>query len=241
MVKGIIISLHAMTASFRDPNTHLYQETIPIPPPTTIVGITGAALGLPFEEAMEYFKTNKIAVGCSAKSNGFGRDLWGYSKIKNKDVGKDILVREFLSDLDVEIFISCRDKDVIDEIYGGFKDPKFALSLGNSDELVWIKGIEICKDVSASASKNIKNSWIHGNYIDKFELDWDKVKKLPIKSTIKPPIVKNLPIDFEFTKNGERIANKFGKFTFLGDVHILREAISIYLFNDKSIPLYEFN
>ena len=240
-MKGIMISLHAMTASFRDPNTHLYQETIPIPPPTTIVGITGAALGLPFQEAMEYFKTNRIAVGCSTKSDGFGKDLWGYSKIKSKGVGKDILVREFLYDVDVEIFITCRDKNVIEEIYDGFKNPKFALSLGNSDDLVWITGIEVCKDIFQGESKDIKNSWIYGNYIDKFELDWDNVKKLPIKSTIKPPIVKNLPIDFEFTANGERTASKFGKFTFLGDVHVLKEPISIHLFNDNAIPLYEFN
>ncbi len=81
-MKGIIILFHAMTASFRDPNTHLYQETMPMPPPTTIVGICGAALGLEFKDAMEYFKTNEIAVGCRAKSQGFGKDLWNYSKIK---------------------------------------------------------------------------------------------------------------------------------------------------------------
>ncbi len=87
-MKGIIILFHAMTASFRDPNTHLYQETMPMPPPTTIVGICGAALGLEFKDAMEYFKTNEIAVGCRAKSQGFGKDLWNYSKIKKTRGGR---------------------------------------------------------------------------------------------------------------------------------------------------------
>lgn len=240
-MKGIIISLHAMTASFRDPNTHLYQETIPIPPPTTIVGVTGAALGLPFEEAMEYFKTNRIAVGCSAKSDGFGKDLWNYSKIKSKGIDKDILIREFLYNINSKIFIACENEQVIEEVYEGFKDPKFALTLGNSDEIVQIRNVEICNNVFRGESKDINDSWICGNYIDEFELDWEKVKKLPIKSTIRAPIVKNLPTDFIFTKNGERQANKFSKFTFLGDIHLPKRPIPIYLFNDRPVSLYEFN
>ncbi|CAK7076077.1 CRISPR-associated protein Cas5 [Tissierella sp.] len=240
-MKGLIVSLYAMTASFRDPNTHLYQETIIAPPPTTIVGISGAALGKKFEDALEYFKRNTISVGCRGQSRGLGKDLWNYSKISGKTVKKDILMREFLYDINIDIFIGCKDSDIIKELYQAFINPFFALTLGNSDELVKISNIEICNDVSIIECKDIRNTWICGNYINDFELDWEKVKALPIKSTIRPPIIKNLPIDFKFNDNDEREATRFSKFTFLGDAHLLREPITAYLFKDKRIPLFVFS
>ncbi len=91
-------------------------------------------------------------------------------------------------------------------------------------------------------SKDIKNSWIYGNYIYEFELDWEIVKELPIRASIRPPIIKNLPIDFEFTTNGERIANKFSKFTFLGGMYTLLGTLYQYIFfNGKPVSLYAFN
>lgn len=240
-MKGIIVSLYAITASFRDPNTHLYQETIFAPPPTTLLGIAGAALGMGFEDALEYFKRNKISVGCILKSEGFGKDLWNYSKLKGGKVGKDILIREFLYGVDIDIFITCETEEVIEDMSEAFKNPHFALTLGNSDELVKILNIEICDNVSMGKSKNIKNSWICGNYINEFELDWKKVEASPIKLTIKPPVIKNLPIDFEFNDNQERIATAFNEFTFLGEFHLLKEPVVVYLFGDKRVPLFTFS
>lgn len=67
---------------------------------------------------------------------------------KNKGgVDKDILIREFLYGLDTEIFIACKNQQIIDEIHESFRNPKFALTLGNSDELACIKETEICYEV----------------------------------------------------------------------------------------------
>lgn len=240
-MKGIIVSLYAMTTSFRDPNTHLYQETILAPPPSTIVGFSGAALGLGFKDALTYFKKNKISVGCIIKNQGFGKDLWNYSKIKGKEVIKSILSREFLYDVNFDIFFTCEKQNIIEELYEAFNNPYFALTLGNSDEIVKISRIEICDNVGLKEVIDVKDTWIGGNFINDFELDWDKVKTLPIKSTIKPPIVKNLPIDFRFNNNDEREATRFSKFTFLGDVHLLKKPIIVHLFKEKHVPLFTFN
>lgn len=240
-MKGLIVSLYAMTTSFRDPNTHLYQETILAPPPTTIVGISGAALGIKFQDALEYFKRNAISVGCTVQNQGMGKDLWNYSKISGKTVKKDILMREFLYDVNIDIFIGCNDSDIIEELNQAFTSPYFALTLGNSDELVKISSIVICDEVDNAECKDIKDTWICGNYINDFELDWEKVKTLPIKSTIRPPIIKNLPIDFIFNDNDEREATKFRKFTFLGDIHLLKKPVIVYSFKDKRVPLFTFN
>lgn len=240
-MKGLIISLYAMTASFRDPNTHLYQETIPAPPPTTILGISGAALGIGFKDALEYFQRNKISVGCTVKNQGLGKDLWNYSKIKGKKVIKSILMREFIYGINADIFFACNDETIVEELYEAFKNPCFALTLGNSDELVKISDIRIYDEVGIEEAIDIKDTWICGNYINDFELDWDKVKVLPIKSTIKPPIVKNLPIDFSFNNNDEREATRFNKFTFLGDLHLLKKPVVVYSFKDKMVPLFTFS
>lgn len=239
-MKGITVSLYAMTASFRDPNTHLYQESILAPPPTTIVGIAGAALGMSFKDALEYFKDGKISVGCIIKSQGKGKDLWNYSKIKEKKVIKAILLREFLYDINADLFFACNDIKKIEKIYQAFSNPVYALTLGNSDELVKIIKVEKYESISSSEQKEIRDTWIDGNYINDFELDWGKVKILPIKLTIKPPIVKNLPIDFSFNDNDERTATKFRKFTFLGDVHLLKKPITVYEFKENRVPLFTF-
>lgn len=242
-MKGLIVSLYAMTTSFRDPNTHLYQETILAPPPTVIVGISGAALGKKFEDALTYFKENNISVGCIMQNQGFGKDLWSYSKIlgvSGKTVKKDILMREFLYDAKVNLFIGCEDLNIIQELYEAFLNPFFALTLGNSDELVKISKVEICNEIGSIKSKNIRDTWICGNYINDFELDWEMVKALPIKKTIRPPIIKNLPVDFIFNAKDEREASKFSKFTFLGDAHLLKIPISVWSFKDNQVPLFTF-
>lgn len=239
-MKGIIVSLYAMTASFRDPNTHLYQESILVPPPSTIVGIAGAALGLSFKDALAYFKDCRVSVGCILKNQGKGKDLWNYSKIKSKEVIKAILLREFLCDIDAYIFFGCDDIKRIDELYNAFICPRYALTLGNSDELVKIKNVEKCDNISSSEHVEIRSTWIDGNYINNFELDWEKVKALPIKLTIKPPVVKNLPIDFSFNEKDERIATEFRKFTFLGEFHILKKPVTVYNFKDSKVPLFTF-
>lgn len=240
-MKGIIVSLYAMTASFRDPNTHLYQESILAPPPTTLVGIAGAALGLGFKDALTYFKEGSISVGCILKSQGKGKDLWNYSKIKGKEVIKAILMRQFLYDIHADIFYACDDMRRIEELCNAFNNPRYALTLGNSDDLVKITKVELCDTIKSSEHKEIRDTWIDGNYINDFELDWGKVKTLPIKSTIKPPIIKNLPVDFIFNPNDERIATKFRKFTFLGDIHMLKKPISVYEFKDNYVPLFTFS
>lgn len=239
-MKGIIVSFYAMTASFRDPNTHLYHETILSPPPSTLVGFAGAALGKEYKDVFEYFKDNKISVGCITNFEGMGKDLWNYNKIKSSGVITDIVMREFLYKIEGDIFYACEDEKIVEELFYAFNNPYFALSLGSSDEIIKIIKIEKCIDIRKTQSNKITNTWIPGNLINEFELDWEKVKSLPIKSTIKPPIIKNLPIDFSFSKNGEREAIRLSKFTFLGDVHQLKQSISTYRFYDKETPLFTF-
>jgi CRISPR-associated Cas5-like protein len=46
MERILLVTVRAPVASFRRPLDHNYQRTLPMPPPTTLLGIAGAALGL---------------------------------------------------------------------------------------------------------------------------------------------------------------------------------------------------
>lgn len=240
LMKGLCISLYSETSSFRDPNTHLYQETLPAPSPTSIVGLAGAALGLDYEKILNFFKINNIGIGCIIKKNGFGKDLWGYTKIKSNEVTKDIIIREFFYGVNVNLFFACKNSSVIDKLFEAFNNPCYALTLGNSDDIVKVKSIDIVENVVVKSEKNIKNTWVLGNHIRDFELNWDYIKSIPIKISIKPPVVKNLPIDFIF-ENRERIAINFRKFTFFEESHLLKSPVEVYSFGDNMVPLFIYN
>lgn len=241
-MKGLIITLHAKTSSFRDPNTHLYQETLPAPSPTCIVGLAGAALGLDFKDSLDFFKKNKIGLGCIIRKEGFGKDLWRYTKIKisTKEVTSDILIREFFYGVNAKLFFACNNNSIIDRLFMSFNEPYYALTLGNSDDLVKIMSIDIVEEVIQQVKRNVKNTWIAENRIKDYELDWEYIKSIPIKISIKPPIVKNLPVDFKFNENKERVATKYLKFTFFEEAHLLKKPVKVYSFNNNLVPLFVF-
>ncbi|CDG36820.1 CRISPR-associated protein Cas5 [Acetivibrio thermocellus] len=230
---GLIVTLYAKTASFRDPGAQLYHETMPLPPPSTITGIAGAALGLSFEDALAFMKENAVMVGCNGSSEGRGKDLWNYTKIKSGEITNAIIIRNFLADLKVEIFFACEKREVITRLADAFENPVYAITLGNSDEIAKICSIEIFEEISCEKKKILTNTWLPGDYSRKLKVDWEKVKKAKISLTLKPPIVKKLPCDFEFDANGVRKAVKYLDITFMGDNHILETEAEVLVFGNK--------
>ena len=65
-----ITKTFAMTASFRIPESHTFQQTLPLPPITTLTGLMGAALGLGFEEAMKFRQQMGILFGVIGTNRG---------------------------------------------------------------------------------------------------------------------------------------------------------------------------
>lgn len=236
---GLVVTLYAKTASFRDPGAQLYHETLPLPPPSTIVGIAGAALGLGFEDVLEYFKENEIMVGCIGTSGGSGKDLWNYIKIKNKESTHAIILRNFLSHVRVEIFYACENSDVVKRLYEGFQNPFYAITLGNSDEIAKICSVEIIRNISSSKNKIFNNTWIRGDYSRKIQIDWEFVKKSKINVTIKPPMVKKLPCDYEFDSIGARKATKYKDISFVGKNCVLEMEAEVFMFEDKPVSMLQ--
>jgi CRISPR-associated protein Cas5t len=77
-MKVLELKVCGPVSSFRRPMDHNYQKTFPLPPPTTLLGLAGAALGLSPEEMwkegskIRYLKCTALA----DRAPGTAKDLW---------------------------------------------------------------------------------------------------------------------------------------------------------------------
>lgn len=250
---GFFVSLHGMTASFREPGSHLYQATLPLPPVSALVGMAGAALGKPFEEAWPFFKNAGLFVGASGSSGGGGIDLWNYDKMAtpkgseeiafaklhglSKVVRKDILNREFLADAEFVAFYALGDREKADCLHSAFKDPVYALSLGSSDDIALVREVsELCPIGDEEESDNFADTLLPGDHADSVRFDWDALRRACVVQTLKAPLVRPLIVDFEF-KGNERHGIRYRLFTFLSGHQRLLNPQRAFRFPNVALPV----
>ncbi|WP_231682803.1 CRISPR-associated protein Cas5 [Phosphitispora fastidiosa] len=239
---GFSVVLSAETASFRDPSGQLYHATFPLPPLSTLIGIAGAAIGMDFQQIWEFFKKNDIRSGVkdiNEKVTGKGIDLWKYQKIVSKETRGDILKREFLFQVTYGLYYGCNILSVLEEMRKGFVSPAWALSLGSSDDIAIIKAVSEIQVVSEGTVDvtGIKKTLIPGDYSKDYSFDWQTIKNTPVRTTLELPVVKQLPVDYVFTEDGERKGSSYKPFTFLTGVQQLKSPCQVFNFENKKIPL----
>ncbi len=197
----IKISTFAPTTSFRIPETHTFQQTLPLPPPTTLIGLLGAALGLSFEQAMHYKKKNKIRFGITGKSEGKYKDLWKYRKIKQGQILSAVLLREYLYNFQMELYITADDLSIMKEVKTSFQNPYYALTLGSSDDLLKIIKVGDIKETEETFISNFRDTILPGDYSANYIANY-KIEEIPLLQEIYAPQVHLLPTDFDF--DGEK-------------------------------------
>jgi CRISPR-associated protein Cas5t len=245
-MNGFSIVLSAETASFRDPGGQLYHATLPLPPVSTIIGIAGAALGFPFQQTWEYFIDNDINVGVKDISRsllgippGRGLDLWKYRKIVTKEIRSDILKREFLFHPAFRLYYSCQNRESLEQLKQAFASPAWALSLGTSDDIALIKEISEIEEVKEvdGGTIELNYSLIPGDQSDNYSFDWTSICNIPIRAPLQLPVVKQLPVDFLFSRDGERKGSKYLPFTFLSGFQRLKNPCPAHNFGQEFVPL----
>ena len=235
---GLMIKLSSQTASFREPSGQLYHHCLPLPPFSTLVGLAGAALGIDFANSLELFREKSIYVGVRGKSQGKGRDLWNYAKIgSGKEVKKDIITREFLYGLDLQVFYACNDFECIKTLQEAFKDPVYALTLGNSDELALCKNISLYYEIHPDLATELSNCWIHGNISNYYSYNWDKIQKADLTLKLAAPRVVSLPVDFDF-EGLLRKGSRYEMFSFIPDYVCFKEQINVYMFDELAVAMF---
>jgi len=244
-MKGLKVDLYAPVVSFRDPGAQLYHDTLPLPPPTTLLGMAGAALGKTFEEVLSWAKSVELLVGCIGTSAGKGKDLWNYIKIKadkkSDEPTRAVILRTFLADFKLSAYYACEDDNAITSLCNAFLQPQYVITVGTSDEIAKITGVTMYENVTVKNDSNVCNTWVCGDYSRMFKFDWKKVQAIPIAETLRPPLAKKLPVDFSIGTDNVRKASRFLTITFLGDKQQLVEEVPVYKFSEQSVPMAKFS
>ncbi|MCF7859687.1 MAG: CRISPR-associated protein Cas5 [Candidatus Cloacimonetes bacterium] len=234
----LVIEARSETASFRLPEYHNFHKTLPLPPPTTVAGLAGAALGLDFPAVQEYFMENKLLLGVSGKSKGFFSDLWKIMPIKSKKlVVSSVIRREFLFRNDYLLVLG-GEEAVISEMKNAFLYPKYALTMGNSDSLLQIKKVSVLDKVQLQMERRLENCLVKGSQRGEKTLAGMEAGKLYRYSTFQSPQVYNLPILFDFDKDQIRTIAKRQEYSFISNPVILEEEQEVLEFDGIKIPLF---
>jgi CRISPR-associated protein Cas5t len=220
----------------------------------------GAAMGFDFEEAMTFRKQNNILFGVIGSHQGEMKDLWKYNKLETdkKEKGtlieefltdlkgklqtgsypifrKDVLIREFLVHVSLTIAIASKEQIVLSELRKCFYSPRYALTLGNSDDLFKIIKIGNIAEAEKVECFTFENTVLAGDLTLDYESAID-LKNTPITYRVRAPQVFLLPTSFSF-KGEERRVSKRQQFTFVGSPIKLKQPLSVYKVEDMIFPL----
>lgn len=243
-MRYLLITLRSRLASFRDPETQNYHRTLPLPPPSTCIGLAGAALGLNGPDAQNFFTEGEWQLGVSGASGGSFRDLWKYDDFKDGS----IIWREYLYDNEFQLVFSHADEDQLCELEAAFRRPVYALTCGNSDNVCLIdwqrSGIQEGGDAGASlapaAAPNVTYGpcYVPGDRLDQALAEIPPDADLSV-ITGSGPTVMELPVRYTFLNGGERMTRERRRLTYVKQITLPKtHALNAFTYQGTAIPLF---
>ncbi|MGQ9512231.1 CRISPR-associated protein Cas5 [Thermodesulfitimonas sp.] len=193
------IKVAAQVASFRRPLDHNYQRTLLLPPPTTLLGLAGAALGLSDRELWDKGSpVRELYLSVLAlQKPGMARDMWTVMKIKdNKIAERSPYFRELLFFVRY-VLLYGGPRRLLENLRAAFTDPVYPLSLGREDELITIEEIGLAEASPGTAC--FRGTIIPGDFR---QLHF----RLSLRPGVRfePPVVEILPLGFTLDEKGLR-------------------------------------
>jgi CRISPR-associated Cas5-like protein len=196
----LIVQVRAPVASFRRPLDHNYQRTLPMPPPTTLKGIAGAALGLSDRELWapdSPLRGLKVSVWMEDEP-GRARDLWTVLKIKNARIeARSPYFRELLFFTRYTLLYG-GDEALLQKLAQAFYDPVYPLSLGREDELLLVEAVQRVE--AQPGEPRFQGTLVPGDVRQRADLR----PILQEGAVFTPPIVETLPLGFTIDAKGIR-------------------------------------
>jgi len=243
---AFFISGRATTASFRVPETHTFHQTLPLPPRTTVIGLMGAAMGLSLQDAHDFARTHGIKIGIYGTHRGLMRDLWNYRKVtgKEKNYTSDdiktrkhysILIREYLTDCEFSFFFGAASGEPLARIREALARPVYALTAGNSDDLLKITAISDIREVHEEPLSQFDHTILPGDVSAGCTPAID-FSKLPVTQTVDTPQVFLLPTQFSFNGDKRSVIERL-LFTFVGSPVTLATPIPACVLDGKNIVM----
>ena len=215
----LALTVSAPVVSFRRPLDHNYQRTLPLPPPTTLLGLAGAALGLSDHElwrengSLSWVKVSVLLHESPMTKGepGKARDMWTVMKIKGgKITDRSPYLRELLFFTRFTILYgSSKNGGILSELREAFEDPVYALSLGREDELIFLEEVGLFE--VSSGSQCFRGTAVPGDIRNKAE----GILNFGPGLRFEPPQVETLPRSFVVNKKGIREPKKRIPLTFI--------------------------
>ncbi len=196
----VAVRVRAPVVSFRRPLDHNYQRTLPMPPPTTLLGIAGAALGLSDRELWASdspVRGLKISVWMEEEP-GRARDMWTVLKIKSGKIAeRSPYFRELLFFTRYTLVYG-GDEEMLRRLEAAFRDPAYPLSLGREDELALVEKVTLGR-----ASEGVPR--FRGTVITGDIRQMPGVRPILREGAVfEPPMVEMLPLGFAMDGKGIR-------------------------------------
>jgi CRISPR-associated protein Cas5t len=235
-MKYCIVHIKTQTASFRNPEFQNFHKSFVLPPPTTVIGLAGAALGLSPKKAQDFFDGKGFEMGIGGTSNGKAKDLWKYRTL-NPDKPTSVLIREFLFDNNFYFAFGNENEQLISELKDAFDTPQYALTLGNSDSIAKVVKAEIVDTLSEK--RELNNCLLAGKAIEQTLQKMSAGEALDIFIEYRENMMYDLPIRFEYESDyGVRRVTKREAFTFVGSRMVLADNQHGIAFSNQFLPLF---
>jgi CRISPR-associated protein Cas5t len=231
-MKALAVQVRAPTASFRRPLDHTYQRTLPLPPPTTVIGLAAAALGI---SASELWKSDSplgtVRVQTLAQNiPARAADLWTLLKIKSGKMERSPYLRELLFNAQFALLYQA-DEPLLNRLQQAFWQPVYPLSLGREDELIQVESCEIIDCLPAEPPYRFYGVILPG--------DLRLLHARPVVQpgvVLEPAVVERFPTAFAIDRNEQRNPQNLRTFTFLPFqviVELEQMNIPVYALQDR--------
>ncbi|MCK4797541.1 MAG: CRISPR-associated protein Cas5 [Spirochaetes bacterium] len=235
-----IVEIKTQTSTFRNPDFQNFHKSFMLPPPTTLVGLAGAALGLSPKASQDFFTGESIKMGVWGKTSGMTSDLWKFRNLKGKKFEPGIVQRELLFHNRFILTYLSDNKDKIKLLKQSFANPKYALTLGNSDSLAFVHNIKLIENIKPITQEDVEYCLLEGNIIKEVVDNFSNGVELSIYLS-STPICFDLPVRFEYeSEYGVRKIVKRKTFSFIGKkmkLNVKKEGI---IYNDNFIPAFNY-
>jgi CRISPR-associated protein Cas5t len=200
----VVVQVRAPVASFRRPLDHNYQRTLPMPPPTTLLGIAGAALGLSDRELWapdSPVRGLKVSVWMEEEmkeESGRARDMWTVLKIKSGKIAeRSPYFRELLFFARYTLVYG-GDEKLLRRLEAAFRDPAYPLSLGREDELALVEEVTLAE--ATAGELRFRGTVLPGDI-----RQMPEVRPILREGAVfEPPVVEKLPLGFTVDGKGVR-------------------------------------
>lgn len=241
-MKNFVVDIVCQTASFRNPDFQNFHKSLELPPPTTIIGMAGAALGYSPLMVQEFFDHSQFEIGIYGTYRGKCKDTWKYNKgirdmrLYNPGLDGSIVQKEFLIFSRFLIAFSSQNEIALNQLCQAFSNPVYALTMGNSDSLAKITQIK--EDAINTEADEIENCFVQGDVV-KNVMRLANTGNLSFSIYSNDTLTYGLPLRFDYEDDyGRRMVSKTETYSLIGNKMKTNFKLKGLNYKNHFIPLF---